>query len=111
MITNFIVGMNMGLAEFVLGGPLFTIALTTTILLAAQAFFSFQLWRRGDDKYFLRFLTYLMGTITVLLVVILVNIDLILLFEVLDVLGPIVVVLTVILFLKEKWYKKEEAKA
>ncbi|MHA1132638.1 MAG: hypothetical protein ACTSQQ_17765, partial [Candidatus Helarchaeota archaeon] len=47
------------------GGHLLTLIFIGASLLVVQAVFSFLLWRKGESKYFLRFLIYVIGAVAV----------------------------------------------
>jgi hypothetical protein len=48
--------------EFLLEGGILFFTLLGAVGFGLQAFFSFIFWRKGEDEYFLRFISYVLAT-------------------------------------------------
>ena len=103
--------------NFFMDGGLFGIVFIAMILFAAQAVFAFLLWRKGEDKFFLRFIIY--SVVTWMLFMGVLGLGqyfaedpgyefLIGVIYLISITAPIVVGVTIFLFIWDTWIKTEE---
>jgi uncharacterized membrane protein len=105
------------LETFVDDGGLLVILIVATALFAIQTFATYVLWKRGDDKYKLRFISLLIASIA-LFIGLIAEIQVVIKggSEALFIMGlvvfmgaiPIAAGLQIFLFIRDTWLKKEE---
>ena len=106
----------MDIGDFVDSGGLSVVLFIVGALFAVQAVITFLLWRKGDETYFLKFLSYAIATAAILilgigLTALLVGsgsgstlMALIIVFEIFT---PIAIGIQIYIFIRDNWLSKE----
>jgi O-antigen/teichoic acid export membrane protein len=107
---------EMSFENFIENGGLLSVLIIAGSLFAVQAVMTFLLWRKGDQSYFLKFISYTIAAAAILLNAI--NLawgmaggegsTFLILVIVLTIAAPIAIGIQVYIFIKDTWLSKED---